>query len=163
MTVSYIVRKCFLVCLSIVLLGIIACKATKEIPNFVVVNVLDKNFHEDCHIEGSINVPFMELEKYADEHWDKDKTQIVLYCGNYRCTASGYGVRMLREKGFQYVWAYEGGTAEWIQKGLSVVGPCKEAYLQDYELPENVCKKMEEKSDIVITSEELHKKMLQFR
>ncbi len=163
MTVPYIVRKCFSVCLSIVLLSMVACKATKEVSSFVVVNVLDTEFHNDCHIKESFNVPFMELEKYADEHWDKNKTQIVLYCGNYKCTASGYGARMLREKGFKYVWAYEGGTAEWIQKGFSVVGPCKEAYLQEYELPEGVHKKMKEENDIVITAEELHKKMLEFK
>jgi len=163
MTTQHIIKKSLTFCLAIVLLGMVACKATKEAPRFVVVNVLDKEFHDDCHIEGSINVPFMELEKYADEHWDKDTTQIVLYCGNYKCTASGYGANMLREQGFKFVWAYEGGTAEWIQKGFSVVGPCKEAYLSDYEMPEDVHRNMTEEVDIVITAENLHEKMLKFK
>ena len=31
-------------------------------PSFVLVNVLDKEFYDDCHIKGSINVPFENLE-----------------------------------------------------------------------------------------------------
>jgi len=163
MIVHDVFKKCLLTCFAVVLLGMVACKAKKETPDFVVVNVLEEEFYRDCHIRGDINVSFMELENYAEEHWDKDRTQIVLYCGNYKCTASGFGAKMLRKKGFKYVWAYEGGTAEWIQKGLPVEGPCKEAYLQDYKLPEETLKKMQEEHEIIITAEELYKKMVEFK
>lgn len=163
MLVHFLMKNCLSLCLLFTLLGMVACKATKETQQFVVVNVLDKNFYEDCHIEGSINVPFMELEKYADEHWDKNKTQIVLYCGNYKCTASGFGAKMLREKGYKYAWAYEGGTAEWLHKGFPVVGPSTEFYLKDYELPEDIFKKMQQEEHVIISAEDLYKKIQEFK
>jgi hypothetical protein len=70
------------------------------------------------------------------------------------------GAKMLRQKGFKHVWAYEGGTAEWKHKGFTVKGPGTEAYLQDHEMPEEALKRMAKDSDVVITAEELHKKML---
>lgn len=161
MMVHRFIKNSFFVCLGIGLLGMVGCKATKEVSQLVVVNVLDKEFYDDCHIKGSINVPFMELEEYAEKNWNKEETHIVLYCGNYKCTASGYGARMLRDQGYKNVWAYEGGSAEWIQKGFPVVGPCKESYLQDYEAPEEASRNMKEETDVVVTAEELHKKMLE--
>lgn len=158
-----IIKKSLRVCLGILLFSMAACTATKETPEFVVVNVLDAEYHDDCHIKGSINVPFMELEKYALEHWNKEKTQIVLYCGNYKCTASGFGARMLRDLGFKHAWAYEGGSAEWIKKGFPIVGVCKEQYLQDHELTEEMLRNMSKHHEIIITAEELYKKMLEFQ
>ncbi len=93
----------------------------------LVINVLDQELYNDCHIVGSINVPFDQLEDFAQK--TNKTTPIVLYCSNYRCTASGIGARMLKNLGFSNVSIYEGGTAEWYQKKLPVQGPCKQAYL----------------------------------
>lgn len=153
-----VLKNIFFASLVFALLGMVACFA-KKTPDFVLVNVLDKEYYDDCHIEGSINVPFMELEKYAQEHWDKENTQIVLYCGNYKCTASGVGVKMLQEQGFKHVWAYEGGSAEWMHQNLPVKGTCKEVYLTDYELPEG----MVQDHEITISAQDLLAKMRQFK
>jgi rhodanese-related sulfurtransferase len=97
----------------------------------VVVNVLDKEFYDDCHIKGSLNVanfPFENAEFFKD--FDKS-TPIVFYCSNYMCTGSGAAAQVLKDAGFTNVKAYEGGMAEWLQKGYSVEGPCKQTYLRE--------------------------------
>lgn len=107
-----------------------SCKDQKK--DLYVVNVLDKEEYDDCHIKGSINVPFDMLEQNVKK-FDKDST-IVLYCSNYRCTASKEGVKMLRDMGFKNVYAYEAGMADWYQKGLPVEGPCGASYLKQENL-----------------------------
>ena len=102
-------------------------KVTKE-SELVLINVLDKNLYDDCHISGSVNIPFDKFEEFADKLNKKD--HIVVYCSNYMCTASGATAKMLKNKGFENVWAYEAGTAGWLQEGLKVEGPCSQAYLK---------------------------------
>ena len=124
-------------------------------PRLVVVNVLDKELHTDCHIKGSVNVPFEQVQEYAIANWSKD-TELVFYCANYKCTASGESARQLKALGYEKVYAYEAGTAEWKKLGYPVEGPCSKAYLNDYEKPAG----MEEPTDIIVlSSQELKKKI----
>lgn len=94
----------------------------------VLVNVLDKEFYDDCRIKGSVHIPFEMIENAADTI-DKD-ADVVIYCSNYQCTSSEYAARKLQEQGFKHVSVYEGGMAEWYQEGLPVEGPQKQAYLK---------------------------------
>lgn len=95
---------------------------------FFVVNVLDKEFFEDCHIKGSINVPLALIEDYFKD-FEKEETEIVLYCSNYLCTSSEYAYKQLRSMGFKKIFVYEGGTAEWYQEGRPYGGKAKKSYL----------------------------------
>jgi len=104
--------------------------AKKVTPSgVVVINVLEKKLYDDCHIQGSVSVPFEGLEQYVQQNLDKN-TEIVLYCSNYMCSASGQGCKRLKRLGFDKVYAYEGGTAEWYQHQLPVEGPCTAGYLK---------------------------------
>ena len=96
----------------------------------VVINVLSKELYDDCHIKGSISVPFDDTEEYVLNNIDKN-ADIILYCSNYLCTASGYMTKKLIEHGFKHVWAYEGGTAEWYQQRMPVNGLCVSSYLKN--------------------------------
>lgn len=152
----------------VVVLGLSSCtseRLPKEIssqqhePSLVIVNVLDKEYFDDCRIKGSINVPFIELKQYAQEHWNKDITEIIIHCSNYSCGASTEGCKMLLALGFKYVWAFEGGTAEAKFAGIPVDGPCTESYINDYKKPEMY----EQKESIpTISVEELKKKIEEF-
>lgn len=93
-----------------------------------VVNVLDKDVYDDCHIKGSIHVPLDHIEQFA-QTLDKN-AEVVLYCTNFLCTASFYAGKKLISMGFKQVWIYEGGTAEWYQKGFPVEGKCTYPYLK---------------------------------
>lgn len=92
-----------------------------------IINVLAKEYFDDCHITGSRHVPFDELSSRAQE-WDKDKS-IVVYCAKYECDASRQAFKQLSALGFENVWAYEGGMKEWKQKGFACQGSCSKEYL----------------------------------
>lgn len=131
-----------------------AYQARIEKKEFVVINVLDKSLYDDCHIKGSVHVPFNEIEKHAAS-LDKN-AEIIIYCSNYMCASSNYAAKKLRDLGFTKVSVYEGGIAEWYQKGLPVEGPGMQPYLK------NVLQKStdEIKTDIsVITAESLAQKL----
>ncbi len=99
----------------------------------LVVNVLDKNFYDDAHIKGSINVPYEKVDDFLGKT-NKDTT-LVFYCSNYMCTASHEAVKMARKQGFKDARVYSGGTAEWYQirkndASYELVGPAKDKYLE---------------------------------
>lgn len=103
-------------------------KAPEKKSGLVVINVLDKELYEDCHIKGSINMPFESIGQCVDLV-GKD-AEIVVYCSNYMCATSEYASKKLQELGFRRVRIYEGGTAEWYQKGFPVEGPSTSSYLK---------------------------------
>jgi len=145
----------FLIICAIILTvgGYFLMKSPVKEQKLVIINVLDKDLYDDCHIKGSINVPFEKIEEYADK-LDKSK-HVVLYCSNYMCTASGSSAKMLKRMGFENVWAYEAGMADWYQAKLPVEGPCKEAYLNvKIEKPEHV-----DDNFPIITTNELSNKI----
>lgn len=101
--------------------------SSKEESGLKVINVLDKKFYDDAHIPGSIQIPVMEVVDRV-KNWSKS-TEIVVYCSNYKCTASGMIAKKLKKAGFEKVFAYEAGMAGWKQAGLPVDGLAKEKYL----------------------------------
>jgi len=148
-----IFKKAFLFCFLGSLICLSSCFKTgeKKKTGLVVVNVLDKVYFDDCRIKDSIHVLFdkvKDLEKTVDKG-----AEVVFYCSNYRCTASGIARKQLLDMGYKNVLVYEGGIAEWHQKGYPTEGPCEKDYLKkEVEIPE-------EKADYIITAEELKKKM----
>lgn len=136
---------------------------------FVLVNVLDKEMFDDCHIKGSVNVPFEELETYAPKHWDKETTEIVVHCSNYKCSSSEAAYMTLTNLGFKKVWAYEGGVAEAKHladesKLFEMEGSCtpeKSGYIHDYKKPEMAPEEAGHKINI-ISAEDLKKKIEEY-
>lgn len=94
----------------------------------IVVDVNSKEMYDDCHIKGAHHVAMTELEAFAAT-LDKEKSDVVFYCSNYMCAASGAATQKLMKLGFKAVAAYEGGIAEWYQKGLPTEGPAQGSYL----------------------------------
>lgn len=131
-------------------------KATK--PQLVMINVLDKAEFDDCHITGSINITFDEFEAKVPSL--NKNNHYVLYCADYMCMSSGFCAKLLKDAKFEHVWAYEGGMAEWFQKGYPHEGPAVLEYLTS----ENMnMSEGEEQGDVpTITAEQLLEKMEQF-
>lgn len=118
----------------------------------LVINVLKKEYYKDCHILGSMNVPLDELEAYMH---DVDRsTPVVVYCASYSCPLSTQAWEILHKLGFVHAFAYEGGMAEWTQKGYLVQGACQQEYLNRQETPKN-------HPITTISAEELHDKMIE--
>ena len=100
--------------------------ALKE--GLIVADVNSKDMYNDCHIKGAQHVAVTELDAFAAT-LDKDKADVVFYCSNYMCAASGASAQKFMKLGFKSVAAYEGGIAEWHQKGLPTEGPAQGSYL----------------------------------
>jgi rhodanese-related sulfurtransferase len=132
-----------------------ACsKSVEKKPTLIVMNVLSPELYADAHIKGSISVPFEQAEQYAKTL--DPKTEVVVYCSNYMCSASGMVAQTLLGMGFTKVWAFEGGMAEWYQLGYPTEGPvAKELWRAQNNKP-NV-----EHTIPVITAQELKEKMTQ--
>lgn len=92
-----------------------------------VVNVLAKEYYDDCHIMGSINVPHDNLKSKAAS-WSHDDTYVV-YCARYECPLSTNAAKALHAMGFKHVYAYEAGMAGWYQAKLPYQGLAQEEYL----------------------------------
>ncbi|KKP29331.1 MAG: putative rhodanese-like protein [candidate division TM6 bacterium GW2011_GWF2_30_66] len=147
-----------LVAVSFLVLTISSCwksaPASEKKTGLVLVNVLDKEHFDDCSIKGSVNIVFDKIEQDAPNMIDKD-AEVVVFCSNYMCGASSAARDQLINMGYKKVYAYEGGVAEWFQKGYPVDGQAKKGYL-------NV--KMSPHADVqddklVISAEELKKKL----
>lgn len=119
-----------------------------------VINVLDKEFFDDCHIPGSIQIPMMDVLKTAEKEKWPQSTKIVVYCSNYACTASTTVCRQLMKEGFTDVWDYEAGIAGWYQEKLPVEGPAKAGYLMQENKP---LEGVSSEGVQVISTEELRK------
>jgi len=102
-------------------------RAIETNPELIIINVLAETFYNDCHIKGSINIPFEKLlEKTSG--WDKEK-DVVVYCATAACPKSQKAYALLQDLGFFNLHEYPGGIHEWVQRGFETTGPCKLDYL----------------------------------
>lgn len=139
-----------------VLVGCNFFSSNKKNPQLIIINVLDKKEFDDCHIEGSINIPFDEFENKLASFNKND--HYILYCADFACMSSAYCAKLLRDAHCNHVWEYSGGIVEWYQKGYPTVGPAKEEYLK----LKNINFNDENNSKDVITAEELLSKIKEF-
>ncbi len=70
------------------------------------------------HIPGAVNIPLSEVEDRIDEI-PQDEIVVVVCAHGIR---SIIGARMLVASGYNGVYNLSGGTAEWQQLGLELVG-----------------------------------------
>lgn len=83
----------------------------------LVVDVRSPDQYEKEHIPGAVNIPLSQLESKLSEL--PRNRPIIVYCGSSRCTASLKAARLLAEKGFDNVYRYVGGLADWKARSSS--------------------------------------------
>lgn len=83
----------------------------EEQENFRLVDVRTVEEYEEGHIPKTIHIPHDEMEeRYMElEEWKDEK--ILLICRSGR--RSLYAAEILKEKGFQQVYNFEGGMLDW--------------------------------------------------
>lgn len=101
--------------------------------NLYLIDVNDKELHNDARIAGSINIAYDDLEeisKKLDKNYD-----IVFYCTDYACTESDRATKLMRSLGFEKVFVYSGGIHEWYllslddSKDYRIEGPANQKFL----------------------------------
>lgn len=81
-----------------------------------LVDVLSKEYFEEEHIPGAINIPLDRIASEALERFDKDE-EIVVYCKDQECGASPKAAEKLEKLGFKNVKDFEGGLKAWKDAG----------------------------------------------
>jgi len=79
-------------------------------PDMLLVNVVDEEFYDLGHIEGSLVIPWDLIEGRLDEV-DPGR-HVVLYCR--RGVRSATALATLTTNGYEMVWVMEGGLEQWI-------------------------------------------------
>lgn len=95
--------------------------------DITLINVLDHDCFNDCHIKGSINIDHKEIATHV-KAWDRDRA-IITYCASSKCPLSKEAYQALIDMGFTDVRAYEGGMKEWHDLGYPSEGACTMNYL----------------------------------
>ena len=131
--------------------------SSKDTPlKLMIINVLSEEYYNDCHIKGSIHIPFEEVEDKLSTL--NKNNHYVIYCADYPCMSSYHIADVMIKKGFKNVWEYAGGMAEWYQKGYPIEGLAQEEYLTQENEPLHGA----QDAVPVITAEQLLEKITEF-
>ena len=88
--------------------------------NFILADVLLAESYNKGHIPGAISFPYNTITKEnANKLLAKD-SEIVVYCGSFKCQASTKAAQALSALGYNVV-DYKGGLKEWQEKGNKLV------------------------------------------
>jgi len=94
--------------------------------------------YNDCKIKGSEGAVLEELEKYANDNFDKND-EIIVYSEGYTCPFGYKAWNILYNAGFHNVKAYLGGMIEWHLSKLPADGKCQEKCLiEEIKKPEKI-------------------------
>jgi len=89
--------------------------------DFVLVEVLAEKPYRRGHIPGAVNIPYRTIGGEARRRFDPEQ-EIVVYCADSSCRASGIAAEKLESMGFENVRHYEGGKKAWTDAGYPLEG-----------------------------------------
>ncbi len=87
--------------------------------DFVLVDALGRQHYERSHLPGAVNLPY-EFVDDAEQVLSNKDAEIVVYCMNVDCAASGEEARELEDMGYKNVRHYAEGKQDWLEAGLPV-------------------------------------------
>ena len=87
---------------------------------FIPLDVLSKEAREDIVIKNAIRCSVEEIDKWAEEHFDRKDEKIVIYCGGNICGSLYEAAKLLETRGFTSLFKYEGSMEELYDAGLDV-------------------------------------------
>ena len=86
-----------------------------------IVEVLSAENYQKSHLPGAINVPLDEdFDQHIQEQVPQKTDPVVVYCGSTQCRASEEAARHMEKLGYEHIYDYEGGKADWTAGGLPV-------------------------------------------
>lgn len=90
---------------------------------FTVIDILPEGSYEDEHIPGAVNIPLGDAEfatRVREFTGQPDpKTTVVVYGEDADVDDSTRAAEKLFEMGFEQVFDFEGGLAEWKAEGFA--------------------------------------------
>lgn len=92
----------------------------RGVDEFILVDARASKAYEECHIGGSISLPYRLINEESTASFAKEKV-IVLYCWSPACNAAAKAAVRLSALGFQ-VKEMLGGIEYWRKEGGRVEG-----------------------------------------
>ena len=90
--------------------------------DFVLVNVLPKEYFDERHVPKSVNIPVDQIESKAPSELQDKNAEIIVYCANTECQASPKALKKLEEMGYTNVSDFEAGVKGWEEAGNKFEG-----------------------------------------
>ena len=86
-----------------------------------LVEVLPTDEYADEHLPGAINIPLKELDRETTGRLDRARP-VIVYCYDEQCDMSPRAASRLESIGFEQVYDYTAGKADWGSYGLPLEG-----------------------------------------
>src|SRR6185436_4782572 len=86
-----------------------------------IVEVLPAKEYKREHLPKAINIPLSHLNPETAQQLRKDQA-IIVYCADYSCDVSARAAWRLESMGFQEVYRYTAGKADWLSAGFDTEG-----------------------------------------
>jgi rhodanese-related sulfurtransferase len=86
-----------------------------------LVEVLPAKEYKREHLPKAINIPLSHLNPETAQQLRKDQA-IIVYCADYACDVSARAAWRLESMGFQEVYRYTAGKADWLSAGFDTEG-----------------------------------------
>lgn len=86
----------------------------------IPLDVLSKGAREDIVIKHAIRCSVEDINKWADEHFDRKDEKIIIFCGGNICSSLYEVTSLLEDKGFTGLYRYEGSVEELADAGLDM-------------------------------------------
>jgi len=91
---------------------------------FILIDVLSKESYNNRHLPGALNVPFGDANFIINvgDIAPSIETPIVVYCSSFDCQASPSAAGKLVDEGYENVYDFSGGLADWQDSGYTFEG-----------------------------------------
>jgi rhodanese-related sulfurtransferase len=86
-----------------------------------IVEMLPAKEYKREHLPKAINIPLSQLNPETAQQLRKDQA-IIVYCADYSCDVSARAAWRLESMGFQEVYRYTAGKADWLSAGFDTEG-----------------------------------------
>ena len=89
-----------------------------------LVEVLPASAYKKEHLPSAVNIPLQTLNSDTTKSLRKD-VAVIVYCQDYQCDLSARAAWRLEGMGFQEVYRYTAGKADWLAAGWETEGASK--------------------------------------
>src|SRR5438874_8676049 len=86
-----------------------------------LIEVLPASEYKREHLPQAVNVPFSTMTAANTKFLRKDQA-VIVYCADYECDLSARAAWRLESMGFQEVYRYTPGKADWLAAGWETEG-----------------------------------------
>src|SRR5690349_12725526 len=86
-----------------------------------LIEVLPASEYKKEHLPQALNIPLETLTAASLRTLRKDQA-VIVYCADYQCDLSARAAWRLESMGFQEVYRYTPGKADWLAAGFETEG-----------------------------------------